>query len=190
MASTDKVAFSSECSIGDHVLVCADMFNEGENHYLQSVGLGPALHADPPVETVFFVAKLTRLFPSRKKCRLKFLFDSDVLDVSDNKIYRVATAAEVDKQSFYVFKPGEGRTLFQVNGVMFIKAGTEEPKKPQMFSTATAPRDAQPRLYLPVTTPQVNVRVRRGGLDPPALKTLRILGSRQGKYFQCFQCFQ
>ena len=100
MATNDaNVAFSSTCSIGDHVLVCADMFDRGGTGYLQGIGLGPALHTDPPAKTVFFVDKITRLLPRRKRCRVKILVDNAVLDVKDNVIFRLATTTELEEAS-------------------------------------------------------------------------------------------
>ena len=52
---SDVTIFSNECTPGEHVLVYAHLFDQGDTHYLRFVGLGPTLDLDPPNKTVFFL---------------------------------------------------------------------------------------------------------------------------------------
>ena len=83
----DVAAFSRRCGRGSHVLMCADHFESSGTHYLRSVGLGPTLDTDPPAKTVFFVCKVMRTDARRQTCRLKFMFDDEVLDVKDTEYF-------------------------------------------------------------------------------------------------------
>ena len=99
---SDVVNFSAAYTSGEHVLVAANLFDEGGTHYLRNVGLGPTLDCDPPAKTVFFLCKILNVFPRRHCCRLKFLFDNEILDIADKSIARKTTVVESNRPSFFV----------------------------------------------------------------------------------------
>ena len=171
---SDVANFSAACTPGEHVLVAAHLFDEGGTHYLRKVGLGPTLDSDPPGKTVFFLCKILKLIPRRHCCRLKFLFDNEILNIADKAIYRKATVAETNQRKFYVFRPGTGLQLHECRGVIFEKGGLQTPKIPQRFKSNTPPADAAPRWRTPR---------QRGGMDPPgaSIASARGRGRSRGR---------
>ena len=153
MQENDDVSrFSYRCARGSHVLMCADTFDSGGTHYLRSVGLGPTLDTDPPPKTVFFVCKVMRTHAQRETCRLKFIFDGEVLDIKDNQIFREATWDEVGKEPFHVFRPHTGTELHRSKGVIFLNECGTQSDPPVIYSSNTVPSNATPLWRIPSTS--------------------------------------
>ena len=103
---------------------------------------------------------------------VSFIFDNTTATFRADQIQKILEEDEA-RDVFYVFRPGTGRKLHRVEGVVFMKAGTAEVAKPQLFETDD-PGDAQPKKKHHVSVGgavQVNTRrSRRRASRPPQFR--------------------